>query len=462
MKKYLSILLCLVLVFQFTTVSWAYTIDSTETVTSMRIVIPLSEDEEDVAIMQKSGLEKFGLEKRESTYALGDNTGTFDLSRTNNLTLNFTKKTPTKDGLIVSGTAEIKVGGETISRPFTDVTFKLMDLGNNKAVYEGVVDITTVEKDIEIPAYIDIVAKTDFSEIVANVSLGTLESDAGLLAFGNLYEEYELYYDLISTSTAESDEDDTSSNMKGINDSSDEPTIEADDSYLYCGTGINSKVDGVTASGETVIIVAAKRDMAMRDSDLGFELGRVFSRSTNARNAVDGATRAYPHAVHVEFECQRGNFLDVEQAYPVAASSTGSGLAEFIGLAATLFDFTAGDFLAIAVGEIMDAVADISWDRGATIGGYYNWGEIMLNIDSTEYSNVDLPSSTSYSNAKDNTSNGVVVKFKYESAGTDSVSSANIILSGNIAYKIYAGTHRIYTVSTGSAEVEHVIENRDF
>lgn len=460
MKKYLSILLCLVLVLQFTTVSWAGTIDNTETVTPMRIVIPLSEDEEDVAIMQKSGLEKIGLEKNESTYALGDKSSTFDLSGTNDLTLNFTKKIPIKNGLIVSGTAEISVGGETICRQFADATLKFMDLGNNKAIYEGVVDITTVEKDIEIPAYIDIVAKTDFSKIVANVSLGTLESDAGLLAFGNLYEEYELYYDLISTLSAESDEENTVSNMKGINNS-DEPTIEADDSYLYCGTGINSKVDGVTASGETVIIVAAKRDMAMRNSDIGFELGRVFSRSTNARNAVDGATRAYPHAVHVEFECQQGDFLDVEQAYPVAASSTGSGLAKTIGIAATLLDFTAGDFLAIAVEEIMNAVAGVSWDRDATIGGSYNWGEIMLSIDSAEYGNVDLPSSTSYSNAKDNDTNGVVVKFKYETAGSDSIPSVNIVLSGNIAYKIYAGTHRIYTVSTGVAEVEHILENRD-
>lgn len=210
-----------------------------------------------------------------------------------------------------------------------------------------------------------------------------------------------------------------------------------------------------------MIIVAARRDFYMRDDSFGFEIGRIFSRSTNARNAVDGATRAYPYSTTIEFECLENGFLSVNETYPL--SSTSTGLANVISLATSLTNFSAGSFLEIAVGAIMEDLSDVQDDIDATTGSStHNWGKVTMMIDPNNYESVDLPSNQSYTNAKTNQTNGMLAKFEYRTHDADFTPTANVEVSGRIVYKIYAGTHRIYTVSSGTAIANHLIYNRNY
>lgn len=441
MKKYLSILLCLVLVFQFTTVSWADTIDSTETVTPMRIVIPLSEDEEDVAIMQKSGLEKFGLEKRESTYALGDNTGTFDLSGTNNLTLNLTKKTPTKDGLIVSGTAEIRVGSVILNRAFTEETLSAVDLGNGEYVYDGVLNISIVVGDTEIPAYIDIVSKNDFSEIVANVSMGTIENNAGVMFFGEVFEEYMLYSDKRQSEQLVEDIYPASNSAREIN---------SNDAFEYVGIATNKTINGQSGTGETVIISVGKRDFKDENASTGFEMIRIFGRSANVLPYVNNSVYALPLEATARFHCSTQGFLVVRDTTPNETDYSLPPVFDFL----SSFNSNAS----IIVGGINLLVSllntvDVNMYKSTGFTKNNN-ATVDMNLRYSDRFNVCLPAADYYGDAIYDQYHGVACEFEY---GIDSSGKTQGLITafGKMIYEIELTNNRYTTQSTGEASLSH-------
>ena len=179
MKKILTTLMCMMLVLLFTACDGN---ERTET-EPQDIGLSLSTAESDVEYMQASNLSVFGLEKAENC----------------ELSLDFTDNEKTDEGFTVSGTGKLNLNGEEYDFDFEDQDLLCIEVSEENTVYSGILDSAISMKNGEKQEIsIDFTANRDFSQSVATVS-----ADGGYLFFGDVFDDYLEYFNMVLTQMAD-------------------------------------------------------------------------------------------------------------------------------------------------------------------------------------------------------------------------------------------------------------------
>ena len=179
MKKFLTTIMCIMLMLAFTACGGN---ERTETEPG-NISLGLSTAENDIEYMQASDLSVFGLEKAENC----------------TLTLDFTDSESTEEGFIVSGTGTLNLNGEEYDFNIEDHTLLCIEVSEENTVYSGILDSAiSIGNGEKQEISIDFTANRDFSQAVATVS-----ADGGYLFFGDLFDDYLEYFNMILSQMAQ-------------------------------------------------------------------------------------------------------------------------------------------------------------------------------------------------------------------------------------------------------------------
>ena len=182
MKKILTTMMCIMLVLAFTACGGN---ERAET-EPQDISLSLSTDENDIEYMQSSDLSVFGLEKAENC----------------ELSLDFTDNEQTDEGFTVSGTGKLNLNGEEYDFDFEDQDLLCIEVSEENTVYSGILDSAISMKNGEKQEIsIDFTANRDFSQAVATIS-----ADGGYLFFGDLFDDYLEYFNMVLTQINEQEQ----------------------------------------------------------------------------------------------------------------------------------------------------------------------------------------------------------------------------------------------------------------
>ena len=179
MKKILTTLMCMMLVLAFTACG-GNEMAETE---PQDIGLSLSTAENDVEYMQASNLSVFGLEKAENC----------------ELSLDFTDNEKTDEGFTVSGTGKLNLKGKEYIFNVEDQELICIEVSEENTVYSGILDSAiSMENGENQKISIDFTANKDFSQAVATVS-----ADGGYLFFGDVFDDYLEYFNMILSQMAQ-------------------------------------------------------------------------------------------------------------------------------------------------------------------------------------------------------------------------------------------------------------------
>ncbi|MCI6855505.1 MAG: hypothetical protein MR908_09450 [Firmicutes bacterium] len=179
MKKFLTTIMCIMLMLAFTACGGN---ERTETEPG-NISLGLSTAENDIEYMQASDLSAFGLEKAENC----------------TLTLDFTDSESTEEGFIVSGAGTLDLNGKEYDFNIADQELLCIEVSGENTVYSGILDSAiSMETGEEQEISIDFTANRDFSQAVATVS-----ADGGYLFFGDVFDDYLEYFNMILSQMAQ-------------------------------------------------------------------------------------------------------------------------------------------------------------------------------------------------------------------------------------------------------------------
>lgn len=183
MKKFLTTIMCIMLVSAMTACNSA---DNTP-IEPKDISLSLSAAENDIEYMQASDLSVFGLEKAENC----------------TLTLDFTDSESAEEGFIVSGTGTLNLNGEEYDFNIEDQTLLCIEVSEENTVYSGILDSAiSIGNGEKQEISIDFTANRDFSQAVATVS-----SDGGYLFFGDVFDDYLEYFNMVLAQMADEQND---------------------------------------------------------------------------------------------------------------------------------------------------------------------------------------------------------------------------------------------------------------
>ena len=178
MKKILTTMMCIMLVLAFTACGG----NERAEIEPQDIGLSLSTAESDVEYMQASNLSVFGLEKAENC----------------ELSLDFTDNEKTDEGFTVSGTGKLNLNGKEYIFNVEDQELICIEVSEENTVYSGILDSSiSMENGEEQEISIDFTADRDFSQAVATVS-----SDGGYLFFGDVFDDYLEYFNMVLTQMA--------------------------------------------------------------------------------------------------------------------------------------------------------------------------------------------------------------------------------------------------------------------
>ena len=179
MKKFLTTIMCIMLMLAFTACGGN---ERTEKEPG-NISLGLSTAENDIEYMQASDLSVFGLEKAENC----------------TLTLDFTDSESAEEGFIVSGTGTLNLNGEEYDFNIEDQTLLCIEVSEENTVYSGILDSAiSIGNGEKQEISIDFTANRDFSQAVATVS-----ADGGYLFFGDVFDDYLEYFNMILSQMAQ-------------------------------------------------------------------------------------------------------------------------------------------------------------------------------------------------------------------------------------------------------------------
>ena len=182
MKKILMTMMCIILVLAFTACSGK----EKTPVEPGTISLSLSTAEKDVEYMQASDLSVFGLKKAENC----------------TLTLDFTDSKRNEEGFTVSGTGTLNLNGETYDFKIDGQILARIEVSEENTVYSGILDSTLNIGDRDSQEIsIDFTADEKFSQAVATVS-----ADGGYLFFGDLFDDYLEYFNMVLTQINEQEQ----------------------------------------------------------------------------------------------------------------------------------------------------------------------------------------------------------------------------------------------------------------
>ena len=434
MKKIVIIGLCVTLFLANIMMTFAETRES-QIGNNDSIQLNISESKEEFEIMKKSALDKYGFKEEEID----------EILKTDNLLeINVNTCLDKEEYKLISGYGIIKLGGVKRTFEFDNIKFKKLERNGMQNFSYGCVEVP--ESSEGEPILIDIVEVNNFSKVIATMSCGVLEEGIGVIFWGDMFEDYKCFYDLQMDSIEQPQI--VKSGNAGVLASSGR-------NYDYVG---KSKFEGITGgsggSGETVIVVVGKRDFRDGNATNGYEMIRVFSRTGNAKNYIDGATSAYAIEANVDFTCTTKNFLDVSDVSPKSTSPT----------MPKVFNFFAS--LYPALGSIIAAVDLVGYNKAGSVNhtinstsghSFDNHANIAIDTSMMSSSDINLPTSTTYTNAQKDTAHGAVGEIQYQKYMN--ISSGSVTAKGRIKYRFYYSTHRYTSAYTNYASVTHDIYN---
>lgn len=179
MKKFLTTIMCIMLVLVFTACGG----NERKETEPGSISLSLSTAENDVEYMQASDLSVFGLEKAENC----------------SLVLDFTENKKTDEGFIVSGIGTLNLNGEEYDFKIEDQELLCTEVSEENTVYSGILDSAiSMETGEKQEISIDFTADRDFSQAVATVS-----ADGGYLFFGDVFDDYLEYFNMVLSQMAD-------------------------------------------------------------------------------------------------------------------------------------------------------------------------------------------------------------------------------------------------------------------
>ncbi|MGN1333609.1 MAG: hypothetical protein ACI4U1_00715 [Anaerovoracaceae bacterium] len=349
---------------------------------------------------------------------------------------------------LISGHGYIIIGETRKNFEFEDIFFKTLESKDGNEFSYGCIKVPNFVSKDEV-LLIDVVEMNDFSKVVATTSCGNVENGTGVLFWGELFEEYECFYDMQMSSLKYLDTTSNNYVTKPLG------AVSSGRNYEYVSKNKSSSIIGGSGgSGETVIVVVGKRDFRDGNATNGYEMVRVFSRTGNARTYIDGATSAYAVEANIDFTCTTQNMLDISDVSPKATSPSMpkvfnflSQLHPYIGTTIAAVDLI-GYNKAGSVNHTIDSTAGYSFDNHA-----------FIEIDTSTMgdSDINLPSSTTYGDAQNDESHGVTGEIQYQKYMN--VSSGSVTAKGRIKYRFYYSTHRYTSAYTNYASVTHTIYN---
>jgi hypothetical protein len=453
-KRMISVFLCLTIIFQFSSVSFATTRDAARE--ELNLSLTLSADAESEEMMQNSGLEKFGIEKmtavdtrKASSTNEKPQAQTFSLSNKTTLNVIFSKLENTDNGLIASGEFILTINNEPQVYTFRDSFIEEYTLRDGDKMYVGILSSYVEKSDERIPVLVDFASTLNFENYRASISVGTIEDNAGILFFGESFPHYSEY--VLETLHAHEEGKIISSNQSELLLANSIDVPESD-WYEHAGYAVNRKMGSNTGTVESVIVTAAKRDFSDTGNNRGFELIRIFARDINARNLVDGATSAVPVKAVATFQSNTTGFLDIDAAYPNSSSiQMPACFAIFSNIHAGI-----GAALAIVEAGLNAVLSNVSQSMSVASGGGYDEIEVTMSINSATSSYASLPHGTAIIEAIEDEAHGIACKVVYDHFDSPA-SSGQVTVKGSVQYRIYNGSHNTSVVSSGAATVSHYI-----
>lgn len=436
MKKILSVVMIFVLV--FSCIQFVYAESS-----SVSIFLSLAKDAQSLQIMNQSGLNE--LKNYASRNANTTQNALNSFFTSDGFHLFFQDKYNDDKGLHVTGSGEILIGSGKIPFHFENQLLKTETYAVGKSLYMGVIKSYVLMNEKRIPITIDFCSSLDFRQSIASVSFNYLEENGQVLFFGELFEEYEEYYNHFLNSN----------HTNFIRRDSSLSLAANYDKYAHVDVVAGTSF-GSTSGAETIIMSVAKRDYRDRGSkEMGFELVRVFGRSANALSYVSGATSAYPVSADLTFKYSKKDFLDVMEITP---DGDGDQMPNLFNVFSQLHP-AVGTFFA-TVDLIYNAVAG---GTSATIyaeSGYSDENAASGTVAISGLNNMvnaNLPASITTSNAKLDEEHGITWKVKYGTTGNDTPGSASVTVTANMDYRFYYDTHRSTVRTTGTISKTHFI-----
>lgn len=405
------------------------------------IKLSLSKDSNEISIMEKTDISKFGFSKdnrEESIQIKGENSIEIDIIQIEN----------NKDFIAITGKGVMVIDGTQKNFVFDNAKLNIAKNIDGRDYIYGTIDSNLIVKGKAEPLIIDVMGLKDFSKVVLTTACGMLEDNLGILFWGDIFMEYNALYNW----------------MKNIEEKGENITIDNNNltrasygNYDYVNKASNSTISSNQSSGgsgETIIMVVGKRDFRDGNSSNGYEMVKVLARMQNAKTYIADATSAHPIEAEIDFTCNTSGFMDVDDVAPKSKSNGMPGIFNFVS---TLYPEVGTAIAAVNLVHYKQ-LNGVNYTINATSGNSFdNHANIKLDLTTTGAANVNLPATTTYSNAHTDTSHGVTGEIKYDEYNT-SLTTGNITVKSRMKYRFYYGTsHRTTTAQTGYASLTHNI-----
>lgn len=418
-----------------------------ERLEGIRIELSIAKDAESKKIMEQSGIDELRhslFVKEAGRKTIRNKTGVAD-SFTIEINNIIEGK---KDYILITGQGEIILDSCVLPFMFQNQTLNKKEYNEKNEILTGVIKSTIMLGKEEKEINIDFCTVSNFSKSIASVSFGTLEEQDIVLFFGEIFDEYEEYYQKLFSGTSKDDD--------GIEDShvASYANVKGDNSYAQMGIVTGRGFNNSSSGSETIVMSVAKRDYRDRNSkERGFELVRAFGRSDNALNYVSGATSAYPVAVDFTFKCSKKDFLDVEEVTP---DGNGDEMPGIFNIFATLHPsvgtlIAAVDLLYKTVSR--ETTANIYAESGFSDENAANGTVAISGLNNM--ANANLPATVLATDAKSDMRHGVTWKIKYGTTGNDTATVASVTVTAKMDYRFYYDTHRSTVKTTNEISKTH-------
>lgn len=439
MKKLISSVLIFAFMLTFPFMTYASVdIDKVE----RKIVLPLSISEEDSKLLNDPVVQK----GNRNFFKLSINDKT-KYNESNNLMLNVSDIKIVENVAIMTGTGQFELGYEKYKFSFNNASLNVIVTSNGRTVYDGSVEIY-IDKEFsgDIQSILDITILDDFTKGTISLTMGELDGSSGLamLFWGDLFPEQQEVFKMNSKNQIYYEDIDPVNEINELG-------IMAANGYGHVGNAMNKSIGGTSYTKEMVVMSVSKADFRDRQSDLGNEMIRIFSRSYNVSSAMASVLLAQPTSFEAIFLSKTSDFLDIDQTTPRSGNNSMN------------INFPILEYLYPELGPVLayvnlalSSLSSSSSTLSDALGdGHYNKAVVKSNI-TTGYDYMDLPSSTTYSNAHTNTSRGASVEIDYEQR-PDAEDYANVEAKARITYRLYLNTDRTSSATTGYASYSHVV-----
>ncbi len=395
----------------------------------------ISKDMEDLEIMKSSCLDNYAV--------LYDNPNSFVkdevLNNDNELSVHIIEKYEVEECKYISGYGTIRIDGNLTDFFFSNSQLNTGVLSNGEEYCYSCIEIFDYNN---LPILIDFIASDNFSKVTATTSCGLVENGVGVLFWGSIFKGYN---DICMSQL---------SSKSSMEENLDIPTKEVASygNFDYVGKVKSASVSGGSGSGETVIVVVGKRDFRDGNATNGFEMIRVFSRTSNAKTYIANATSAHVVEIDMDFKCTSNGFLTISSVVPKASATN---MPRIFSLLESLHPVAGALIAAVNLVGYSDATSVFTTIEATSGFTQPNHALIKVNTATTNNADINLPSGTSYSNAQTDTSHGFSGEIQYQKYLN--LNSGNVTSKARIKYRFYYSNHRYTSAYTNYAAYTHTI-----